>query len=309
MINLREWALPVYTIMMQVAAGGMLMLWVVYTLTARRHGKITADRLSQNLVMVIFITIMIAMIGSHFHLSRPLYSLLAVRNVKTSWLSREIVFTIAFAVLVGVLWLLQHRQAGSLKLHLVTGWGAVVMGFMTIWCMSCVYLLPAQIAWNSVATPVAFFSATFLLGGVAISALLLMNLYLATLRDAADPELDRHRFIVKRLLAAATVLAVGAALVELGNYGFQIRSLADGDAAARASLDLLLGLYSVLFAIRLGLLSVGVVILVGVVLWQHNAGLPLARLLMSVYVTFMLLLVGEVLGRFLFYAIHVRTGI
>src|SRR5690606_36707035 len=113
-------------------------------------------------------------------------------NFKTSWLSREIAFTIAFAFLTGVLWFMQRYKIGSLRLQLATGWGAVIMGFLTVYCMSRVYLLPTQIAWNSAATPVAFFSATFLLGSIAVSALLLMNLYLAVLHEGTNPELQKH---------------------------------------------------------------------------------------------------------------------
>lgn len=306
MINLREWALPVYTIMMQMAAGGMLILWVIYTQIVR-HDRTTADRVSHNLVMFMLITISTAMIGSHFHLSRPYLSFLAVRNIKTSWLSREIAFTVAFAVQVSILWLLQRYKFGPFRLRLATGWSAVITGLGTVYCMSRVYLLPTQIAWNSITTPVAFFSASFLLGGMAISALLLMNLYLAALRDQTDLEPERHFF--QQTLAVISILVVAAASVELVNYGVQIRALSAGDASAHASLDLLLGLYSVLFGIRLGLLGFGVMILVGVVLWQRKTAQPLIRLLPSVYFTFLLLLVGEVLGRFLFYAIHVRTGI
>ena len=118
MINLREWALPVYTIMMQMAAGSMLMLWLVYTQIVRRYDRATADRVSHNLVMIIFFTIAAAAIGSHYHLSRPFFSILAVSNFKTSWLSREIAFTIAFAVAVGALWLMQRYDIGAFRVRL-----------------------------------------------------------------------------------------------------------------------------------------------------------------------------------------------
>jgi DMSO reductase anchor subunit len=36
---------------------------------------------------------------------------------------------------------------------------------------------------------------------------------------------------------------------------------------------------------------------------------PVRDLLLPTYITCLLVMVGEILGRFLFYAIHVRTGI
>lgn len=307
MINLREWALPVYTIMMQMAAGTMLMLWIVYTGAARRHGKPVADRLSHNLVMIILVTVIAAMIGSHYHLSRPFFSILAVMNLESSWLSREVFFTVVFAALVGGLWLLQRLRIGPPLAHLIVGWGAVIMGIITVYCMSHVYLLPTQAAWNSLVTPVTFFSAAFLLGTLALSALLLINLYLGELRQA--PGLEIQRQIIERVLWWVVLVTAVVALVELVVYIVQINQLAGGDSTARASLELLLGLYHVLFAIRLGLLGLGVATLAGGILWQRRMGLPVVRLLTPVYIAFLFVLVGEVLGRFLFYAIHVRTGI
>ncbi|MCA9330971.1 dimethyl sulfoxide reductase anchor subunit, partial [Candidatus Saccharibacteria bacterium] len=133
MINVREWALPVYTIMMQMAAGSMLVLWIVYTYVARRYDQATADKLSRHLVMIVLITVLTATVGSHYHLSRPIVSLRALHNFHTSWLSREVAFTIAFTIIVGVLFVLQRCKLGTLRLRLITGWSATVMGLATVY--------------------------------------------------------------------------------------------------------------------------------------------------------------------------------
>ncbi len=308
MINLREWALPVYTIMMQMAAGSMLMLWLIYNAMVRRWDRPTADRISHNLVLIIFITAFASVIGSHYHLSRPLFSILAFSSFGTSWLSREVTFTALFVFLIGAVWLLQYYKRGSLKLLLAVGWLAVLMGISTVYCMSRVYLLPTQVAWNSIATPVAFFTAMFLLGGMAVLVLLLLNLYLVQLHSTPDLKLQSYVLVVLRTLPAVTLLTVVAALVELANYGFQINLLSGGGPSAQGSLDLLLGLYGVLFELRLALLGIGAAGLVGVVFWQRKTQQPVIRLMAPIYIIFLLLLMGEVLGRFLFYAIHVRLG-
>ena len=309
MINLREWALPVYTIMMQMAAGSMLVLWLIYTYVVRRGQQTTADRISHNSLLIIFITAAIAVGGSHFHLSRPFLSILALSNLGTSWLSREVAFTVAFVLLVGLVWVMQRYAVGAQRLRLVTGWLAVLMGLATVYSMAHVYLLPPQVAWNSLTTPVAFFGATFLLGSMAVSALLLMNFYLMALRNKSSPELDPYNAAIRPALHAAAGGAVAALIIELLNYAVQISLLTTGESSARASAELLLGLYGVLFVIRLALLGLGVAGLVVVHLWQRQAHQPLLRWLVPVYSAFLLTLVSEVLGRFLFYAIHVRKGI
>lgn len=309
MINVREWALPVYTIMMQMAAGSMFVLWIVYTYVARRYGQATADKLSQHLVMIVFITVLTATVGSHYHLSRPIVSLRALHNFHTSWLSREVAFTIAFAVLVGVLFVLQRCKLGTLRLRLITGWSATVMGLATVYAMSHVYMLPTQVAWNSVTTPLSFFSSALLLGSIAISALLLMNFQLVVLQAETDIGQAKYTLIIQQVLLLAGALAIASALAELLGYVYQIKTLSDGTPSARISLGLLLDLYRVLFVIRLGLLILGVGVLMTLILWQRMAKKRLLRLLTPTYIIFLGVLVSEVLGRFLFYAIHVRIGI
>lgn len=307
MVNLREWALPIYTIMMQMAAGSMLILWLTYTWTLLRYGNDTAGKLSKKPIIIIFVTVATAMLGSHYHLSRPAFSIFAVLNFGSSWLSREVGFTVFFALLVGSLMLLIHYRVHAVKTHLLVGWAAVIMGVMTVYAMSQVYLLPTQIAWNSLATPIAFFCAMIVLGVIAVSVLLLMNLYLSIL--GKDTNLTHLRHIVQHVLYKTSWIAIVIAIVELGNYGFQIVDLLNRGASARASLDLMLGLYRVLFVIRITLLIYGVSALAFVTLWQRTQHKPVVRLLTPVYFVFLVVLISEVLGRFLFYAVHVRTGI
>ncbi|HWQ84371.1 MAG TPA: DmsC/YnfH family molybdoenzyme membrane anchor subunit, partial [Anaerolineales bacterium] len=93
-MNLREWALPIYTILMQLAVGTLLVLWLIRRFNLERVGGEAMVRILRRPVLVMFFTILIAIIGSHLHLSNPLLSFLAVLNIKYSWLSREIVFTV-----------------------------------------------------------------------------------------------------------------------------------------------------------------------------------------------------------------------
>lgn len=307
MINLREWALPVYTIMMQMAAGTMLVLWLVYTQTLRVYGRRIADKITRNLLIIILATVAVAMIGSHYHLSRPMFSIFAMMNFKSSWLSREVTFTIVFTALVGGLLLLQGLQRGTMRHRMILGWGATAMGIATVYAMAHVYLVPTQTAWNTAATPVAFFSTLFLLGSLAVLALLMMNLYMAELRD--DPDLDTLREATLRIMGWVVIVIIAAVGMILVNYAFQIMGLRQGDVTAQASLGLMLGLYGPLFAIRLGLLGFSTLVLVGAALWQRGDNKPLVNLLTTLYVVFAAGLISEVLGRFLFYAIHVRIGI
>jgi len=87
-MNVREWALPVYTILMQLAVGALFVLWSIRALARFKMNSNEIDRMMQNPIFIISFTILIAIIGAHFHLSRPFHSFLAALNFRSSWLSR-----------------------------------------------------------------------------------------------------------------------------------------------------------------------------------------------------------------------------
>ncbi|MBK8031842.1 MAG: hypothetical protein IPK17_20640 [Chloroflexi bacterium] len=76
---------------------------------------------------------------------------------------------------------------------------------------------------------------------------------------------------------------------------FQIVFVQPG-STAHASLYLLLGLYRALFVIRVALLIAGVLALSLVTLWQQRRSKPVVRFLASIYLTFLMVLISEVLG-------------
>jgi len=170
-MNLREWALPIYTILMQLAVGTLLVLWLIRRFNLERVGGAAMDRILRRPVMVMFFTMLIAIIGSHLHLSNPLLSFLTVFNVKHSWLSREIVFTVlsflACAALVDLLW---KQKPESEVLTTATGWVVVILGYAAIFCMGSIYKLPTQAPWNHWSTILQFFAASWLLGPTAATA-------------------------------------------------------------------------------------------------------------------------------------------
>jgi anaerobic dimethyl sulfoxide reductase subunit C len=306
-VNLREWALPVYTVLMQLAAGSLLTLWIVRLYAARTLSSAEIARLVKRPTLVILVTILVAMGGAHFHLSRPFLSFLAIRNIGTSWLSREVLFTVFFVSAVGGVTLLQWFAPGHERTQTLLGWFAIVCGAATVFCMSAIYLLPTQPAWNSVATPVSFLATAVLLGAMGMAAMLILDLKFSNARSP-DDEAGRALVIQRALpwLALVTTLTV-ALLVALSLD--QILALERGNDLAQVSLQLLLGLYRPLFAARLALLLAGAGWLIGTVWLTGRRRTATADLLTPVYMSCLLALVGEILGRFLFYATHIRLGI
>jgi anaerobic dimethyl sulfoxide reductase subunit C (anchor subunit) len=306
-MNVREWALPIYTILMQIAVGTFLMLWII-----RVKGRSELDEQEMYPIMInpmtigVF-TIIVAMIGAHFHLSKPYLSLMSILNFRSSWLSREITFTILFFFTAGFLWFLQIKKSNQIKLKSIIGWIAILFGWVTIYCMAQIYLLPTQISWNSSLTIAYFLTTTLLLGATATAAIMIMDLRFAEVRGAEAPP---YRIpILRDSLTWLTILTFIMVIAVFAITIFQILFLEKAEPPAATSLDLLLGLYRPLFILRLFMMFIGVVWLIYSMVQVTQIGRSVRDLLTPIYASCLFVMVGEILGRFLFYATHVRLGI
>lgn len=307
-MNLREWALPVYTILMQLAIGSFTVLWVIRLLSAANFSKGESDRLVNHPLSIILLTVVVAMFGSHFHLSRPYLSFLAILNFRSSWLSREIFFTVLFMLTIGSLWLLQVTRC-EVKAALISalGWVGILFGCAAIYCMSRIYLLPTQVAWNTPITIYTFFSTAILLGALAMASILVLDLKFLEIRGLEDPT-NRAIIVYQSLRWLALVAFIMVWVIVALNFS-TIQSLRDQGGNALISLELLLGLYQPLWILRFVMLFAGVGWLVITVAVNLRDLKPARDLTVPVYMACLMGMIGEILGRFLFYATHIRLGI
>jgi anaerobic dimethyl sulfoxide reductase subunit C (anchor subunit) len=306
-MNVREWALPVYTILIQMAVGMLLVLWSLRLFGSKKFGKDALDRVVRDPLLILNITILFGMIGAHFHLSRPYLSFLAVSNFRTSWLSREIVFTLFFFLCSVALWFLQWFRVGHWRLKTVLGWLAIFFGFIAVYCMGQIYLLPTQPAWNTPLTIIAFYGTVLLLGLMALATILIMDLRFMEIRQKG-PLTEWAAIVnytIKRLALAAGVVLVPIVVINL----FYLHSLRTGSTLMQTSYELLIQLYEPLLVIRFLLLLAGVGWLVVPVARMKRSGKSIHQLFTPAYLACLLVIVGEILGRFLFYAAHIRTGL
>jgi len=115
--------------------------------------------------------------ASTLHLGRPIYAGRALKNWKTSWLSREVLGLSAFAgaamiyalvllVTEGFKWL-DISVIGGNPVRLALGFGTVLCGIGGIYCSSMLYRVPARPAWDSRKTTIDFFDVAAMLGPVS----------------------------------------------------------------------------------------------------------------------------------------------
>ena len=306
-MNVREWALPVYTILMQLAVGAFFVLWIIRFLAGSKFSSQEIDRIVRNPILVIAITIIVAMAGAHFHLSKPFQSYLAVLNFKSSWLSREIVFSALFFWMVVSLLYLTYFRNYYRRLITFVGWLAILIGCVLIYCMARIYLLPTQVAWSSTSVIVSFYTTTLMLGGMSLACLMILDLKFAEIQKTDDVELRAQ--VIMYSFAWLTILTVVLVILSLAIIFIQMRFLAQGDLIARTSLRMILELYLPLFVMRLVFLLSACVLLGIAVYRMRRLMITSQSLVIPVYLSCLLILVGEIIGRFLFFATHIRIGL
>jgi len=273
-MNVHEWALIAFTILAQLSVGSFLILGFIHFFTVRKAGTVEADRLSDRALLVIGPALIIGMIASLFHLGKFWIAYRAVTNLGSSWLSMEILSGVLFAVVGGLFALMQWRKIGTFAVRNIIAWVAALLGVWLVFSMSKVYMLATIPTWNTLATPVTFFTSTFLLGGLAMA-----------------------------------VLSICLLGLEFLTIPLNMAYLAAGPAVATAAVSTLMSEYTVIMVLRLVLVFVGAGIL-GVFLYRTALSPGREGMLGNLaYAAFILVLVAEVLGRFLFYASYARIGI
>jgi len=165
-----EWPLVFMTVLTQVSVGAFLALFlgqILYTMGFNLP--------KPNFTMALLATVP-AMIGlplSALHLGRPGMAWMAMKNWRSSWLSREAIalglFT-ALATLVALLYYLDIDGIVLLFLEAIT----VITGIYGIYAQSMIYRIKARPSWNRKSTTKRFFGSMYV-GFLLIAAALLVS--------------------------------------------------------------------------------------------------------------------------------------
>lgn len=306
-MDLREWALILFTILTQTAVGAFVVLGIVHTYVLRKAGTEQADRLSDRALLAIGPVVVLGILASFGHLGNPLNAPRAVANLTASWLSREILLSVLFVTLGAVFALMQWKKVSTFAVRNVIAWAAAFVGLAQVYAMAQVYMIDNQPAWNTWATPVAFFATAFLLGSLAMGAAFVVNYNFLKQSDpkCAKQLCDLLRSVVKGISVAALVL-LG---VEMLVTPLHLASLAASDIpAAAASAAMVFDQYALVFGLRLALVFIGAGVFALFLYRTATSGSERSMGYM-IYAAFALVLVSEMMGRYIFYATHVPLGL
>ncbi len=271
-----HFALTVFSICIQAAVGIMLFVTIGRLMNKEgvfKNAVITAAGLG-----------IIGMLASLLHLGRPLSAMNALFQFGTSWLSREIWFTAIFVgltVVAAVLLYVKPQAAGA-----VTGLsaGAALVGLIDVFAMARIYSSASVPVWQSAATTIEFLAAALSMGAMLFLVL--------SLKEAGK---------LKKIVAltVAAVVAVQVAVV----IPYFISLGAGTGTALQASL-MILGSLKTAVAVKWLFILAGA----GLVLWLAKDELS-KSVSGAIAGGTALILVGQVVGRYVFYAAMVVSGV
>jgi anaerobic dimethyl sulfoxide reductase subunit C len=310
---LHEFPLVVFTIIAQMSVGSFVVLGLIHLVGSRagRRSADVIDRVSDPALYAIGPILVVGLLASMMHLGTPIRAINALGHLDSSWLSREIFFGLLFAAIGGAFALSQWFKWLTPRLRQVLAGLAALVGLALIWSMTMVYRLPTVPAWDSWATPVRFFATTLLLGSLAVGAAFVVTADVRRRRGTGADEAS-HTVIMTSLrgIAIGAIAMLGIEFVVLPLYLGRLAT--DGSAATTASAGTLVNTYGGYAVLQLVLVFLGVALL-GLFLsrlaTRFSSVVHVQILAVAPVAAFVLVFVGEIIGRMLFYASYARVGL
>lgn len=345
-MNVHELPMILFTVIAQMSVGTFIILGLIQLIASRRHDRQSVERLTEPVVYAIGPAMVLGLAASTLHMNDISNTLNVFRNLGSSWLSREIVFGMAFAALGFAFALMQWFKVSTIRIRQLVAAATALSGIALIWSMAQIYYsLTTVPAWNTPIVPVHFFATTLLLGALAAGCALMLTAMVRQRRQgAADggaggrsggsapadstqgpggkgalavlvrtrvAQINAPTSNTEWALTTRTVqwLAVASAVVGmliLVSYPLHITDLATGGATTSAAV-----FSGPFFVTRLVLLGVSAVVLM---LFTYRAAGQALRehpTLLTALITagFVLAFIAEMMGRSLHYDSMLRIGI
>ena len=249
-----HWPLVFMLVLTQLSVGAFAVIWLLQILRYR-PAFITAA-ISLALAGISLAT-------SIAHLGRPIYALRALKGLRRSWLSREVLALSLFTLIAGLFTAFTLIHSSVLP---VIGLFTVLTGLAGLMCSARIYMVRARPAWNSGYTVAEFFSTAALLGALSVGTV------------------ERHPPVW--LYLAASLFACS----QFSTQALKLLWLARSDIfELRGAFLLLSGRLRNAFLIRMAILIAATAV-------------PLiAQAPRIIAMVFAIALIGELLGRYLFF--------
>ncbi|MBY7731154.1 dimethyl sulfoxide reductase anchor subunit [Vibrio splendidus] len=277
-----EWSLIFFTVLAQTAVGGYLLIGARALVLGHDEEKLNSYKVP---MFILWALMGLGFMFSTTHLGSPLRTFNAFNQLGSAWLSNEVFFGAAFFAVGGLQWLLSVVKKGGVAIQKALMVGAMVLGVIFMYAMINVYMINTVPTWDNIYTPLSFIM-TMVVGGLLLSQFVIVF--------AND-----SRFTVDRNITMLAVIAVAISLlVTVG----KLNLIGDIQTSAAKASELVDGLGSYVI-LQVALLMAS--LLVWILPMLNKAKVNPVNLGLAL----VLFLASELIGRGLFYSLHMTSGL
>ncbi|NIY84392.1 dimethyl sulfoxide reductase anchor subunit family protein [Vibrio hepatarius] len=277
-----EYSLIFFTVLAQTAVGGYLLVSARALAMGFDEAKINSYKVP---MFALWAIMGLGFLFSITHLGSPLRAFNSFNQLGSAWLSNEVFFGAAFFAVGGLQWLLSVLNKGGAALQKILMIGAMVLGCIFMYSMVNVYMINTVPTWFNIYTPLSFAMT------MVVCGLLLSQLVIVSAKDS--------RFTVDRNIVMLAVVAVAISVVVTVGKMNLVSEVQSSIVKASELVDGLGGYLSVQVAL----------LLVGLLIWV----LPMINKSsvnpVNLTVALVLILASELIGRGLFYSLHMTVGL
>lgn len=275
-----EWPLIFFTVFAQTAVGAFIVMGLI-TLFGKADAHVKTA-ITRNMFFI-WVFMGLGFMASTMHLGSPMRAINALNQIGTSWLSREILFGSMFFGLGGLYWLLSVINKGSESIRKGLMVAAMVIGVVFMVAMTNVYIIDTVPTWDTPFTGQSF-TLTAVICGVMLSLILMRGAKLEC------PRLGKVTAIVASVAAVTMAMVTMSMVADLPNIHSAI-------VAASELVPNMAEIQNLRF----------VLVFVGLAAWMwamrsESRSMPIA------VIGFAMVLVAELIGRSVFFGLHMTAG-
>ncbi|EPG7577248.1 DmsC/YnfH family molybdoenzyme membrane anchor subunit [Providencia huaxiensis] len=276
--GLHEWPLILFTVLGQSIAGGVIVTGLAWLSTDDKSQK---QRIV-NAMLALWVLMGLGFLASMMHMGSPMRAFNSMNRVFASSLSNEVLFGSIFFALGGLWWLLSAMKKMPTGLDKVWLIITMLMGLLFVWAMTRVYMISTVPTWNTPHTTIGFFMTLFVVGPILGTLLL---------RVAKFPFNSGKLALISVI---AYIVTIASVLLQSGEIALIATSV-------QKAVDLVPD-FGVLQVIRIVVTSLGLLLWILPIVRQNQPSV------LSLLLGTVLVLVGEFIGRGLFYGLHMTVG-
>jgi DMSO reductase anchor subunit len=165
---MNERPLVAFTLLSQTAVGAFLTIGALDLWAGGLAGATAARALTDGLLLAIGPVVGGALLASLLHLGTPRNAWRSASNLRSSWLSREIVCALLFAGTGAAFAVSRWSGAGPAALRTPLALTAAASGVTLVYAMARVYRIRTVPRWDTPLTTISFFATALLLGSLAV---------------------------------------------------------------------------------------------------------------------------------------------